>query len=159
MLGLVFAKPSVRDGLLIVMHDLRKGVETLAASHRAPPLTMALTAGHCVEVALKASLAHAGIPEKTLRIALGHNLIALWERAAAVGLAVGAKCPQWVEVLNEGHDGPNHFARYYQGIHGHTSDQSAALSAYLTGLVDAVVKFCAASPDLSVAAVAKPRKK
>lgn len=77
-----------------------------------------MVGGFIVECALKAFLSHKGITEKKLKNSpLGHNLEALWAKAAECGLSIKQPTPQWCIKLNSLHDQPYHL-RYQSKVHG-----------------------------------------
>lgn len=76
--------------------------------------SIGILAAHCLELALKAYLSHAGCDERDLK-SIGHDLVMAWERCKESGLGL-KELPYWVQVLNYSHANPYYF-RYPQENH------------------------------------------
>lgn len=76
--------------------------------------SIGILAAHCLELALKAYLLHAGCDERDLR-SIGHDLVKAWERCKESGLCL-KELPYWVQVLDYSHNNPFYF-RYPRENH------------------------------------------
>jgi hypothetical protein len=88
-LGSVTVAPvTPQDAYLGIARALWPGIEVLTAAPAASAVALTLVCGHVAECALKAYLARQGVSEADLRKAdVRHNLVELWHRAHARGLA------------------------------------------------------------------------
>jgi hypothetical protein len=73
-----------------------------------------ILAAHCLELALKAYLLHAGHAERDVK-AVGHDLATAWKSCKQSGLAL-KELHYWVQVLNYSHASP-YFFRYPRDDH------------------------------------------
>ena len=69
-------------------------------------------AGWTLESTLKSFLAHHGKDKSSLQ-SIQHDLAALWELAATLGLGVLTCPPDWCQSLNSIHYGPDKHHRYH----------------------------------------------
>jgi hypothetical protein len=93
--------------LLTRAHDFLIGVEALAAGPVPQVPACRFLASWTLELALKSYLSHAGVDSKQLKSSkLRHNLSALWEKAAHMGLPIDDKPPRWCNYLSGAHDYP-----------------------------------------------------
>jgi hypothetical protein len=91
-------------------HGLNDAVAILCnARAEATLYSIGILAAHCLELALKAYLLHAGRAEGDLK-AIGHDLGKAWDCCKDSGLAL-KELPYWVQVLNYSHASP-YFFRY-----------------------------------------------
>lgn len=89
---------------------LNEAVAILCRARAEPTLYgIGILAAHCLELALKAYLLHAGRAEEDLRT-IGHDLAKAWDCCRESGLPLNS-LPYWVQVLNYSHANP-YFFRY-----------------------------------------------
>lgn len=94
---------------------LKEAVAILCSARAEATLySIGILAAHCLELALKAYLLHAGCGERDLR-GIGHDLVKAWERCKESGLGL-EELPYWVQVLNYSHANP-YFFRYPRENH------------------------------------------
>lgn len=119
--------PTDAEGYLATARAMLDGARPLVLTTPIPAIALSLLCGYAAEAALKASLAQAGVSTKELGSrALGHELIRLWLRAVAEGVALQASPPQWIEHLNRVHSAPYHL-RYPLGFHAIVLPNQAAM--------------------------------
>ena len=94
---------------------LNEAVAILCRARAAPTLYgIGILAAHCLELALKAYLLHAGRTEGDLRD-IGHDLAKAWDCCRKSGLPLNS-LPYWVQILNYSHANP-YFFRYPRSDH------------------------------------------
>lgn len=95
--------------------------------------------GLAIETAYKTILAHKGVPESDLRArALGHDIIALRDRAADEGFKTSTRIEEVVDHI--GHDYANHLYRYPKpNSQLNKVDERAAIAA-LDSFIDEVAR-------------------
>jgi hypothetical protein len=133
--------------LLYSAREMMKGVHVLAQSDA--QVACALLAGQTLECVLKSYLAHKGIATDKL-IGFGHDLVRLWESAAAYGLTLDPKPPQWCTELHGLYAGyppgqkprrpdrPAYYLRYPTKQHGFLLKPISSMTSELQSVVDSV---------------------
>jgi hypothetical protein len=127
------------SGQLSAARSLIPGARALAANGQQYAEAHTLISGFVTEATLKALLLHAGADENELRSkSLGHNLVALWERAAAASsVLAGAAAPGWVKALNEFHDSP-YVVRYMKGVNFYVCPRASEVQDGMEVLLEKV---------------------
>lgn len=78
----------------------------------------AILAGHCTEAMLKSHLLQNGVSLQEIKShEMRHDLDRLWLRGASLAPPVSGEPPEWVKLLNWGHNKPFHY-RYIPHQHG-----------------------------------------
>jgi len=94
-----------------------------------------ILAAHCLELALKAYLLHAGRAEQDLK-AVGHDLARAWQCCKQSGLDL-MDLPYWVQVLNYSHANP-YFFRYPRDDHNVAIPDTEELSKDICSVLELV---------------------
>lgn len=141
LLPLSMVPPTEAQSYLSAANGLLEGAEILAICSQPKLHACAFLSAQVLECALKAFLASAGWTEKELRSqSIRHNLIALWTKAVAEGLAVPEQPPQWCVLLNQMHDQPYYF-RYPMGLNGMGFPAPGTMIPELRALLSSVRDF------------------
>jgi hypothetical protein len=105
-----------------VAQSLMPAIDILAAAAPKSEPGLSMLCAHALECALKAILypkLGKDADKKLKAPDLGHNLIGLWNRALAEGLAIPANPPDWVIKLSPLHSVERDYVlRYMKGVNG-----------------------------------------
>lgn len=115
---------------------LNKAVAILCSARvEATLYSIGILAAHCLELALKAYLLHAGYGERDLK-SIGHDLNMAWECCKESGLAL-KELPYWVKLLNYSHANP-YFFRYPRENHNVAVPSTDELSKDIDSVLDLI---------------------
>lgn len=124
-------------GLLSRARSLHVGTVALASGPPDQVAACQFLASWSLELALKSYLAHVRVPKMQIQ-PIRHNLSALWEKAAAMGLPISGTPPRWCALLSSLHDKPYH-SRYPTEAAASIRPSLALLSSELRAVIDAVI--------------------
>jgi hypothetical protein len=115
-----------------------KQIEPTFGSHTL--VGFGILAGHCIEATLKCHLLQNGVDTKELRTHdVRHNLELLWQRAERLGPPIVGQPPEWVRVLNWGHDKPFQY-RYIPHDYGLAAPLPSEFLPALFSIMEALRK-------------------
>ena len=114
--ALISVPPSAAQSYLIAAKGFFDGAEAIATHKPQSLLACAFLSSQALECALKSFLAHAGQTENQLK-SIGHDLVALWNKAVSLGLQIDNTPTPWCTTLNSAHNKPYYF-RYPMGLNG-----------------------------------------
>ena len=99
-----------------------------------------ILSGHCMEAILKCHLLQRGATLKSTR-SLGHNLERAWLAATQVGPPIEGPVPDWLKVLNWGHDRPHPY-RYLPDTYGAGCPQPESFMPLIPPILESLRKSC-----------------